>query len=91
MRQDIMQNVVSRLAGSSAHLRGERNANLTDRELDVLRLIGLGMNTQSISKKLVRSPKTIEAHKANIKEKLGLRDSESLLQYAIQWVRMEDR
>jgi len=90
MRDDLLQRVVSRLADSGDRLRGEKGSQLTNRELEVLRLTGLGLSTRSIADKLKRSHKTIEAHKANIKEKLKLEDSEELLKYAIQWVRMED-
>ncbi len=70
--------------------RGESSesplASLSDRELDVLRLIGRGLSTGEIARDLCRSVKTIEAHRANIKEKLGLRGGAELVRFAIQWV-----
>lgn len=61
-------------------------ASLSDRELEVLRLIGRGMSTGEIARDLCRSVKTIEAHRANIKEKLSLRGGAELVRFAIQWV-----
>lgn len=59
---------------------------LSDRELEVLRLIGQGLSTGDIARDLCRSVKTIEAHRANIKEKLNLKNSSELVRFAIQWV-----
>jgi DNA-binding NarL/FixJ family response regulator len=60
--------------------------NLTDREFEILRLIGQGMSVQDIAKRLERSAKTIEAHRANLREKLGIRKAAELTRFATQWV-----
>jgi DNA-binding NarL/FixJ family response regulator len=57
---------------------------LTDRELEIFRMIGQGMSVKAIADALFLSPKTIEAHKEHIKQKLKLETSNDLLQYAIQ-------
>lgn len=57
---------------------------LSEREFTVLQLIGMGLGTREISERLNRSVKTIEAHRANIKEKLGLKSGQELVRYAIQ-------
>lgn len=59
---------------------------LTDRELQVFRLIGGGLNTRKIAERLGLSPKTVDVHRANIKEKLGLRDVHELIRQAVCWV-----
>ena len=59
---------------------------LSDRELEVFRLIGKGHGTRQISERLHLSVKTIETYRAHIKDKLNLADAAELLQYAIQWV-----
>jgi len=59
---------------------------LSDRELEVFRLIGKGHGTRQISERLHLSVKTIETYRAHIKEKLNLVDAAELLQHAIQWV-----
>ena len=60
---------------------------LTDRELQVFRLIGRGLGTRLIAETLHLSRKTIESHREHIKTKLGLRDGSELIQRAIQWAR----
>ena len=60
---------------------------LTDRELEVLVLIGQGYGVRQIGQRLHISPKTVEAHRANLKVKLKLESGEELLQHAIRWAR----
>lgn len=60
-------------------------ANLSDREFEVLHLIGLGFGTRQIAEKLNRSVKTIEAHRAHLKEKLLLTSGKELDRFALQW------
>ncbi len=57
---------------------------LTDRELEIFRLIGEGQSVRAIAEKLFLSTKTVEAHKEHIKQKLNLKSSNELLQYAIE-------
>lgn len=59
---------------------------LTDRELEIFQLIGRGLSTQSIGEHLKVSTKTVDAHRANIKEKLGLNTSAELISYAATWM-----
>jgi two-component system, NarL family, response regulator FusR len=61
-------------------------AGLSERELEILHLIGLGLSTREIAKKLSRSGKTIEAHRAHLKEKLELKSGLDLVRFAVQWV-----
>ncbi|HEY7090881.1 MAG TPA: response regulator transcription factor [Tepidisphaeraceae bacterium] len=58
---------------------------LSDRELEVLTLIGRGQSTREISEKLFLSIKTVEAHRERIKEKLKLKNGAELLRYAMQF------
>jgi DNA-binding NarL/FixJ family response regulator len=58
---------------------------LTDRELEVFRLIGEGHGTRQIADDLHLSVKTIESYQAHIKEKLALRNARELVQHAIEW------
>jgi DNA-binding NarL/FixJ family response regulator len=59
-------------------------AGISEREFEILHLIGLGFGTRQIAEKLNRSIKTIEAHRANLKEKLQLENSRELVRFAIQ-------
>lgn len=63
---------------------------LTNREYEVLRLIGFGFGTRKIAEKLNRSIKTIETHRANIKEKLGLQAGMDLVRFAAFWVNAKE-
>jgi DNA-binding NarL/FixJ family response regulator len=58
---------------------------LTDRELEIFRLIGEGHSTRKIADELHLSVKTIESHQAHIKEKLALRNARELVQHAVEW------
>lgn len=60
-------------------------ADLTDRELEVFRLIGEGHGTRQIAEELHISVKTVESYQARIKEKLSLKNARELVQRAIQW------
>lgn len=59
---------------------------LSDRELQVFRLIGQGRSTRQIAESLNLSIKTIESHCAHIKQKLTLESAAELAQSAIRWV-----
>src|ERR1700692_2845604 len=69
----------------SGTLRVSSIAGLSDRELEVFRLIGEGHGTRQISKELHLSIKTVESYQAHIKEKLSLRTARELMQHAIEW------
>jgi len=58
---------------------------LSDRELEVFRLIGQGLGTRQIAGELYLGVKTIETHRAHIKQKLNIKTSAELVQYAVQW------
>jgi DNA-binding NarL/FixJ family response regulator len=60
-------------------------SDLTDRELEVFRLIGEGHGTRQIAETLHLSVKTVESYQAHIKEKLSLRSARELVQHAVQW------
>jgi DNA-binding NarL/FixJ family response regulator len=60
-------------------------SDLSDRELEVFRLIGEGQGTRQIAEALHLSVKTVESYQAHIKEKLSLRSARELVQHAVQW------
>ena len=77
-------------------LSGQRKQNaisplekLTDRELEVLQLIGQGKGTRFIADQLNISVRTVDAHRAHLKDKLQLPDGNALVRYAVRW--MESR
>ncbi|MDQ6809492.1 MAG: response regulator transcription factor [Verrucomicrobiota bacterium] len=74
-----------------AHLHGGGESNspvdrLSDRELEIFQLIGNGREVRDIAEHLHLSPKTVEAHRARIKEKLNLRNARAVARSAQEWV-----
>ena len=84
---DRMQSVmVQRFLNSGVDETVSFIDNLTDREFEILRMIGQGLTVAEIADKLGRSAKTVEAHRANLREKLGLKRAAELARFATQWV-----
>jgi DNA-binding NarL/FixJ family response regulator len=61
-------------------------AQLSDRELEVFQLLGEGLSTSQIAKKLHLSLSTVETHRTHIKEKLNLTNGAELMRRAVEWV-----
>jgi DNA-binding NarL/FixJ family response regulator len=61
-------------------------AALSDRQFEIFQMIGQGKGTRAIADELKVSVKTVDAHRANIKEKLHLRSGVELMSYAVRWV-----
>ena len=64
---------------------------LSDRELQVFRLLGEGLGTRDIAERLGLSIKTIESHRAHIKNKLDTSSSTELVRQAVRWVESSRR
>jgi DNA-binding NarL/FixJ family response regulator len=71
------------VSGASGDMHSRLSA-LSDRELEVFRLIGEGRGTRQIAEKLHLSIKTVETYQAHIKDKLSLHSGRELVQHAIQ-------
>jgi DNA-binding NarL/FixJ family response regulator len=85
----VAAKMVSKLAtgsGSASPLDS-----LSDRELEVFRLIGEGHGTRQVAEKLHLSIKTIETYRAHIKEKMDFKDANELFRAAVEWVNSEQR
>jgi DNA-binding NarL/FixJ family response regulator len=79
-------------SGKSASSRPSRppvpNADLSglsNRELQIYRLVGQGVSTKEIARRLFLSVKTVESHRANIKQKLGVGTAAELVAHAVEW------
>ena len=79
-----MHNQIARKLTSPATTASNPIAGLTDREFEVLHLLGLGFSTRQIAEKLSRSIKTIETHRASLKDKLKLSSGTDLTHFAFQ-------
>ena len=67
------------------HGDGQPVERLTDRELEVFQLMGEGNSTREIAASLSVSVKTVETHRANIKTKIGARNSTELIHRAVHF------
>jgi DNA-binding NarL/FixJ family response regulator len=72
-------------AGASASAVASPIDKLSDRELEVLQLLGKGLGTSQIADKLCLSVKTVETYREHLKQKLNLANGQELLRYAIEW------
>ena len=86
----IQARILERTFESPAYADRSSLSRLSDREFEVLRLIGLGFGTAEIASKLNRSVKTVETHRAGIKTKYGLTTSAQLVKFAVMWVSREE-
>lgn len=91
----IARQVVERLQKEGAdggHGRVDRGVDLTAREKEILRLVAGGLTNAEIARGLYISIKTVQAHRANLMQKLGLHDRVDLVKYAIKrgLVKLED-
>ena len=78
----LRQNPVFKILSGAESMMGQ----LTDREVEVLLMMGRGHSTASIAQELGLSVKTVETHQAHVKEKLGLSSGKEMTQFAINLV-----
>src|SRR5881392_2359566 len=71
---------------ASGSNQGNPTDKLSDRELEILELIGKGRDVREIGKALHISAKTVETHRAHIKEKLNLKNARQVTRFAVQWL-----
>lgn len=78
--------VITKFAHRQAEGETDAVERLSDRELEILELIGKGKEVHEIAKLLHLSPKTVETHRAHIKDKLDLKNSREVARFALQWL-----
>lgn len=76
--------VVNTLLESISQNQGKAIPKLTKREIDVLRLIGQGLSTPEISGQLHIAPSTVDTHRRNLIDKLGVNNTKGLIKYAVE-------
>lgn len=85
----VSDNVASQMLNQIVSGRPENAespvSGLSDRELEIVTLIGSGYPTREIAGKLHISVKTVETHRAHIKRKLNLRNAMQLVQFCVRW------
>lgn len=83
--------VLHKTVGPNGNGQNSDLEKLTDRELQVLMMLGAGMSTKKIASEINLSFKTIETHRENIKHKLQLDDAVQLVHYASAWLQEQSR
>lgn len=88
----VSESMTSRILRQLATGRSESGSpveDLSDRELQVFRMIGQGQSTREVAEELKLSIKTIETYRENIKKKLGLSSASELVHRAVEWIQRE--
>ena len=81
----IASSVLGRVMANPQATSDTLTEGLTDRELQVFELTGIGLSTRDIAERLHVDIKTVETYRSRLKEKLHLKDGSELLQLAIRW------
>lgn len=84
--QEMSERLLRRFVAGGGEEDGGGVKSLTDRELEVFRLVGRGMSPREIAGELLISVKTVESHREHIKQKLGADNARELLQLATLWL-----
>jgi DNA-binding NarL/FixJ family response regulator len=87
--KQIAAKLIHGMVGGGGEIRTMPIDRLTDRELQVLELMGRGVEPRDIAQQLHLSLKTVDAHREHIKKKLDMDSAAELLKYAITWVQFE--
>ena len=82
----LAESLAARLVGGATGGPDSPVGSLSDRELEVFRLVGEGRTTRQIADTLHLSVKTVQAYYARIKEKLGAGSANEMLREAIRWI-----
>lgn len=86
LSEEMAENLLSKAVGGTQSLRDSPIESLSDRELEVFRLIGEGLSSAQLAERLHLSRHTIDTHRQRIKEKLNLACATELAQAATRWV-----
>ncbi|MBP3191809.1 response regulator transcription factor [Natronogracilivirga saccharolytica] len=86
LSEAVSQKLLMGISSASDNKNASPLERLTDRELEIFRLIGRGKPAKEIAKRLNISPKTVDTYKSRISEKLNIPDRASLLQQAMHFV-----
>lgn len=85
LSQAMTENLLEKAAGGDLPGSESPVDRLSDRELEIFKLIGQGLRPQRIAEELLLSIKTVETYYSRIKQKLNIKDADELLRLAIAW------
>jgi len=83
--ESVGNTMIEKFAAGGAYTPSNPVDGLSNRELQVLHMIGKGLSTRQTAEALNLSVKTVESHRQRIKRKLSLQTSAQLMQYAVNW------
>jgi DNA-binding NarL/FixJ family response regulator len=84
--ESMSAHILEIFSGGQTALDRSSIEKLSDREFEVFESLGAGLSSQQIAKKLHLSAKTVDAHRANIKTKVGMQTTAELIAYAARWM-----
>ena len=82
--KEVSESLLRRFSGKTQSNQSPMEI-LTDREFEILQLLGKGATAKEISGQLHLSVKTVAVHNTNIRKKLNLKNSAQLIRFAVQW------
>lgn len=83
--EKMSADIFATFAGKANAMKGSISF-LSDREFEVFELLGQGLSTVEIAQRLGISPKTVEVHRAHIREKLEQPSGAAVVRYAVRWI-----
>ena len=83
--ESVGNSMIEKFAAGGAYTPTNPIDGLSNRELQVLHMIGKGLSTRQTAEALNLGLKTVESHRQRIKRKLSLQTSAQLMQYAVNW------
>ncbi len=81
----VGNSMIQKFASGGAYISANPIDRLSNRELQILHMIGRGLSTRKAAEALNLSVKTVESHRQRIKRKLNLATGSQLVQYAVNW------
>jgi DNA-binding NarL/FixJ family response regulator len=91
LSNEIRNRIIKKLLKGQAGSEHSLLDGLSDREAQVFQLVAEGNRTSVIAEKLNLSSSTVDTHYAHIKQKLGLKDTTELVQFAVNWLLQEGK
>jgi DNA-binding NarL/FixJ family response regulator len=80
---ELLRKIINNF-GRKNSTKSSEIASLTDREMEILQQICLGLNNEEIAQKLFISPKTVKSHRSNLFEKTGCKNTPVLILFALK-------
>ena len=86
---EIRDALLRRLTGDGSAAPKDPSRVLSEREMEVFTLTGQGLEAKEIAARFSISPRTVDVHRANIRNKLGIQGAHELMRYAMLWAQQQ--